>query len=1095
MLFVGLTYLLTSCYGQELEYRFNENFGQIFHDYSSNGNRGVNGESNLTTLYDTIPTDRGAYFDNFGSSLVQLPPNEAVGKPFLTSSIMCIKLWILFISEEELKPFNRRIMSRIGANNSFLFELNETAIESASGFYDHAFSIRFLFPSYDSGQLTSKPSQSYQSNIYIDHWTFISYCISSESLTLFNNEIVLKQVFPSPYKDSSHPHFTLGSSSNSFIGLVFEVSVFFSLIDPFEMIGGGYSPGNCILHNCESTCRPSYYLNDRLYCLPSNLNMTQDSLGNTCKKMTGEKKQFGCIQGVDLECKCEQKSCVVRLNKTGCWCSHGAFCDCPKKSFAEWQRCFSCHKDCMTCDDSNWCNSCVDENAVPDRRTGCVCKDGYYNTTNLHQPGSCVKCKEDCAGCENGETCTKCKVLNSTVDSNGQCVCQDGFFPQDGGKVCTPCKHECSKCQIKEECLACQDPNSEVVNGKCLCNSRYFNTSALSTTGSCIFCNLDCVSCLTSGACSSCVSLNSEPAGPHEGCRCIEGYFNSSALVVSFACSPCLKACKNCINYDTCQTCKDSNAVPVQGGCACRTGFYNLTEIEFDGACIACHDDCLSCLDGVHCTQCKDFNAKPDKDRGCICEDGFVNKTALRENGVCKKCHDSCKKCDSDYNCLECHSSNSIILSPVHGCACSSGYFASGPLSSPSSCQPCGESCETCSSQSSCDSCRSQHSYPSSSSPDCSCLPGFFNLSKLTSPLSCQACHSHCKSCSSQTTCIECKAEFAVSSNIGCKCQAGHFNRSGLESSDACQACQVNCEICSSADNCSKCFDENAEVKDGLCGCKDGYFDEDEGKGLKCKRCSKDCRTCNSAARCKSCIADNANLSKDGCKCKDGYFNASALESKDRCIKCLPECFNCTSIDTCSMCVTINAYPKNDGCLCAPGYYNTSLLRSVSSCLKCNDDCLKCDNNFTCLICKSENASPHPKGGCACNEGYHNVSKLEAINSCTDLDLYSIRITSNETMATAHFPYLVTVLLINKEGKQMSGEMNVTLFSYSDDLMPNDKLTQLVTDGKAVFEVYSQVQGSNSLSVIIGPVVGILYIQVMSPQIEIISIRPMVIFK
>jgi hypothetical protein len=195
------------------------------------------------------------------------------------------------------------------------------------------------------------------------------------------------------------------------------------------------------------------------------------------------------------------------------------------------------------------------------------------------------------------------------------------------------------------------------------------------------------------------------------------------------------------------------------------------------------------------------------------------------------------------------------------------------------------------------------------------------------------------------------------------------------------------------------------------------------------------------------------------------------------------------------MCLAKNAYPKNDGCHCAPGYYNTSQLTSFSSCLKCNDDCLKCDNSLTCLICKSENSYPHPNGGCVCNEGFHNVSKLDAVNSCTDLDLYSIKITCNETLATAHFPFLVTVLLLNKEGGQMNGEINVTLFSYSDDLMPNDKLTQVITDGKAVFEVYSQIQGSNSISVIIGPVIGTLHIQVMSPQIEIISIRPMVISK
>ena len=45
-----------------IDYQFNQNFGQIFTDYSSNSNYVVNGVLSTSAFKDTIPTDRGAYF-------------------------------------------------------------------------------------------------------------------------------------------------------------------------------------------------------------------------------------------------------------------------------------------------------------------------------------------------------------------------------------------------------------------------------------------------------------------------------------------------------------------------------------------------------------------------------------------------------------------------------------------------------------------------------------------------------------------------------------------------------------------------------------------------------------------------------------------------------------------------------------------------------------------------------------------------------------------------------------------------------------------------------------------------------------------------
>lgn len=54
---------ITHCHGSALiDYRLGKNFGQKIMDYSGNGIHAVNGDNSTIDSYDTIPTDRGAYF-------------------------------------------------------------------------------------------------------------------------------------------------------------------------------------------------------------------------------------------------------------------------------------------------------------------------------------------------------------------------------------------------------------------------------------------------------------------------------------------------------------------------------------------------------------------------------------------------------------------------------------------------------------------------------------------------------------------------------------------------------------------------------------------------------------------------------------------------------------------------------------------------------------------------------------------------------------------------------------------------------------------------------------------------------------------------
>jgi hypothetical protein len=75
-------------------YKFGINFGQVFWDFSGSRNHGQNGESISSSLFDTVPTDRGAYFSRFSESFIQLPPNEINSNPISLSSVFTLFIWL-----------------------------------------------------------------------------------------------------------------------------------------------------------------------------------------------------------------------------------------------------------------------------------------------------------------------------------------------------------------------------------------------------------------------------------------------------------------------------------------------------------------------------------------------------------------------------------------------------------------------------------------------------------------------------------------------------------------------------------------------------------------------------------------------------------------------------------------------------------------------------------------------------------------------------------------------------------------------------------------------------------------------------------------
>jgi hypothetical protein len=116
LLLLGLLYY--QVFGNLIvQYKFGINYGQIFTDYSSYGRNAVNGNSYLNTTYDTTPTDRGAYFNTSGSSLITLPPNNNITTQFLLTIPFTLNTWVF---PEENGINSQYLFSRFFNNSVYM---------------------------------------------------------------------------------------------------------------------------------------------------------------------------------------------------------------------------------------------------------------------------------------------------------------------------------------------------------------------------------------------------------------------------------------------------------------------------------------------------------------------------------------------------------------------------------------------------------------------------------------------------------------------------------------------------------------------------------------------------------------------------------------------------------------------------------------------------------------------------------------------------------------------------------------------------------------------------------------------------------------
>ena len=121
------------------------------------------------------------------------------------------------------------------------------------------------------------------------------------------------------------------------------------------------------------------------------------------------------------------------------------------------------------------------------------------------------------------------------------------------------------------------------------------------------------------------------------------------------------------------------------------------------------------------------------------------------------------------------------------------------------------------------------------------CPPATFQSANKT----CDACGSHCHSCTDNATCLTCNQNFFLNnSTCGASCPPATFGELGV-----CKSCTANCASCTSAETCATCAPGFLHFN-GTCvsQCPAAHFNNNG----TCLACSTNCTSCDSTG-CLAC--------------------------------------------------------------------------------------------------------------------------------------------------------------------------------------------------------------------------------------------------
>lgn len=462
----------------------------------------------------------------------------------------------------------------------------------------------------------------------------------------------------------------------------------------------------------EVTCRPQYYLDvdeqKCLYCPKGTYNGNYGQFNCTLCPEGTYNDQTGKVSLAD----CKECPRGTYNNKTGAihidqctLCPSGTYSDetrqtslsdcllcgtmtygdregltrckeCVAGSFSEVQgstSCPVCHPLCEKCYGSSnaECNSCSSgAGAVQTSMETCECPaKKYYD----EEEERCKDCHASCSSC-GGPLAEDCYNCNATLGFNvegkpGHCVveCEDGYYKDAANSICksksllrVECQSPCKDCKGPGKCYSCSSPDEVVHEYVCkpYCPSDHKDVSGvcLSTIKVTLECHDDCATCddLSKSGCTSC----RDGKHLHNGqclAQCPFGFYPDSSV-----CLPCPYSCANC----TASTCFECIPNYYRDGdeCVfidkCPEGTYNDSTTQ---SCEQCSKACSGCHGPTDkdCADCNRAEGYVEDDSGDCrllqCAEGtYLSANKVAPLFKCEPCDESCKTCSSAHNCLEC---------------------------------------------------------------------------------------------------------------------------------------------------------------------------------------------------------------------------------------------------------------------------------------------------------------------------------------------------------------------------------------------------------------------------------------------------------
>jgi hypothetical protein len=647
------------------------------------------------------------------------------------------------------------------------------------------------------------------------------------------------------------------------------------------------------------------------------------------------------------------KPTFIKLSSGECVCEIGYKYASPQFTC---DKILSCDTTCGSCSgiSKNQCLTCKSQAILSEQGT-CLCDAGYFPQSD----GTCPPCDGNCKTCmydpDNiNSKCTSCKT-GSPPSNNLQyypsklsitdsfCTCEIGWFSDPNNNyVCMPCSQGLRGCKSTSSTVATCPSGSLYQNGQCVCPSRYYLSTSLSTcvlrSGlQCSSQNSLCMACdSASSPCAECPS--NSYLGINGQCECATGYGYDGEKNY---CAPCHITCSECtmLYSNKCTKCLTAGlAVNSQFQCTKDTTIERVYLDNLSGEYKNCHPSCAGCTNSTEtgCTSCRtDFTRMPDG--SCRIID---SKYMLL--GVVYSCDLSCKSCKgaTANNCTSCNSN--AFLKDDGSCDCIRKFYKD----SMGHCIACDPKCATCTgpSNTSCTSCPKPYNLTAGA---CTCnLPLKLINSKCNYQF--ESCYDSNLLRATPFSCTSTLSPFGERTNpqsvIYYSCDSNSYTSAGT-----CISCKGVCENgCFGANPQSSClpFASTASVISGIyemvCTLSNQFLtiNQPTEESITCSVCNTNCKRCRgSASNCTECNNGyylDINNSQGTCK-KNGVPMPSPA--------CTAPCLTCEAGNpsACITCVNSESYILNSmtkTCICAENY----TMNSNGTCLQnsCNSPCKNC---------------------------------------------------------------------------------------------------------------------------------------------------------